>query len=403
MDDRAATHEFGTWHSIRALERGYRGAAPARAPGGRSLRAPTPPAGSPTLTCCASRTPGSGRAGVAIDRRRAVAALAGVDRGAERARDRSAFGRGRGAAPGGAAAHGAVAVRPAVCTATSRWRSRRAPAASWLECSIRATASDTGGHPALRARAAWLALCAAAEREAVLAHWRAAAAVESAHGGGPEARSTPSWRRRWRRRACGARRAFGGSFEDLAGFDDGFDAIAVRSSPMAGCAGDQPGVAAALRPAREGGGGASTDRPVGLRRGRSRLRSRRRASPGVTAAPSREPFSAGGALQAFHGVEVAGTRAWPGSRWGVGGAYCARLLPALALAGEQAEGEVELAGTGGGRACRAARARPRPRGGSCASSGQAEACAVERGFALQRAAQALPRADRVARAPARRG
>jgi len=74
---------------------------------------------------------------------------------------------------------------------------------------------------------AWLAFCAAAEREAVLAHWRAASPSNPRTAAVLEG-EIDALLEETRQRGYAVRDAlFGGSFEDMAGFDDGFDAIAV--------------------------------------------------------------------------------------------------------------------------------------------------------------------------------
>ena len=317
--------------------------------------------GSPNRPCCASCTPWSGRAGVAIDRRRAVAALAGVDRGAERARDRSRLVE--------AAAPHLVALQRTVLWPSDLLVPRlRDGGRGELRRPLRAGAQSAlphrlpGGHPALRARAVCLLRCN--EREAVLAHWRAASPSNPRTAAVLEGEIDAPWRRRDSAAMRCATRSSAARSRTWRASTTASTPSPCRSSPMAGCAGRSTwwrrGATTCAR--RWWRRIWPTCRPAPQRSRRARV-----AAPALsTAAPSRSPFSAGGALQvAFHGVEVAAhAYAWPGSR--ASAVRSSRAASsALALAGEQAEGEVEARRDWWrGRACRAARARPRPRSGS---------------------------------------
>jgi len=74
---------------------------------------------------------------------------------------------------------------------------------------------------------AWLAFCAAAERDAVLAHWRAASPPNPRTAAVLDGEIDTILAETRQRGYAVRDERFGGSFEDMTGFDDGFDAIAV--------------------------------------------------------------------------------------------------------------------------------------------------------------------------------
>ena len=321
---------------------------------------------------------------------------AGVDRGAERAaRSIRAWSRPRRRTWWRCSAR--CCGRPTCwCTPRLRDGGRRAPAASglalnpryrigyrWTSCSPRP--GGPGLPSALRPNAR------SGDR-----HWRAASPPRIAHGGGPRGRDrrppggdAPAW-------LCGARRALRRLVRGPGGLRRRFRRHRrADPSPMTGCA---------RRSTWCGRGGdlrakvveAHLADPRGLRRG-DRGRARVAAPALSTAAPSRSPSARAGALQvAFHGVEVA-AHARMARQQGVGGTQLARgnLLQRWRWPASRPRARWSSPGLVA-RANRRAGRNLVLAAGLREQRGQAEACAVERGFALQRAAQALLRHERIA-------